>query len=71
VRLLAGSDDPFVPLGKGEELAERLGSELTVVPGGGHLISQHGYAEFRQLWEELQVVWGHSAAHDGRADVAA
>jgi uncharacterized protein len=57
VRLFAGSDDPFVPLSKGEELAEHLDAELTVVPGGGHLISQFGYTQFPQLWDALQLAW--------------
>jgi uncharacterized protein len=61
VRLFAGSDDPFVPLSKGEELAAHLGAELTVIPGGGHLISQYGYTEFQQLWDALRLTWADEA----------
>jgi uncharacterized protein len=62
VRLFAGSNDPFVPLSKGEELAARLDAELTVVPEGGHLIAQYGYTEFQQLWDALRLVWGEGSA---------
>jgi predicted alpha/beta hydrolase family esterase len=61
VLVFAGSDDPYVPLSKGSELAERLGAELTVVSAGGHLNTAAGYTEFPDLWDALQDIWKQRA----------
>jgi uncharacterized protein len=57
VLVFAGDNDPYVPLGKGTDLAERLGADLAVIPAGGHLNTSAGYTEFPQLLEAIQDRW--------------
>jgi predicted alpha/beta hydrolase family esterase len=45
----AGDDDPYVPLTCSQEVAHKLGTELEVVAGGGHLNSETGFNKFPQL----------------------
>lgn len=53
-KVIIGDDDPYVPLLKGEELAEQLGVDLTVVKNGGHLNQAAGFSEFPKLWADIQ-----------------
>ena len=46
-------DDPYVPLEKGKELAKHLGTELIVVPNGGHINSSAGFDKFQLLLDRL------------------
>ena len=48
-RCWAGDDDPYVPLARSREMADHLGAELEVVPGGGHLNTETGLTDFPQL----------------------
>ncbi|HRF28627.1 MAG TPA: alpha/beta hydrolase [Candidatus Saccharibacteria bacterium] len=48
-------DDPYVSLGNGEELAERLGVKLDFVPNSGHFNTKAGYNTFEQLLTKLRV----------------
>ena len=48
-RCWAGNDDPYVPLARSREMADRLGVELEVVPGGGHLNAETGFTAFPRL----------------------
>ncbi len=52
----AGDNDPYVALDKGVELAERLETELIVIPNGGHLNSHSGFTEFPRLLEDLTQI---------------
>jgi uncharacterized protein len=54
--VLNSDDDPYVPLAKGKLLAEKLGVELTVVPGAGHFQSQSGYETFPLLLQKIEEV---------------
>ena len=45
----AGDDDPYVPLARSQEVADKLGTELELVAGGGHLNSETGFNVFPQL----------------------
>jgi predicted alpha/beta hydrolase family esterase len=47
--VINSDDDPAVPLAKGKALARRLGAELTIVKGGGHLNRNSGYSSFPLL----------------------
>jgi len=49
-------NDPLVPLTKGEELATKLGTELIMVPEGGHLTGLTGFVAFPQLLEKIRTV---------------
>ncbi len=46
-------NDPYVPLGFGEELAGNLGAKLSVVRGAGHFNRESGYHEFKLLLDDL------------------
>ncbi len=51
---LAGDNDPYVPPEQGRHIAEKLGSELTVVPGGGHLNAEFGFSTLPQLIAQFE-----------------
>lgn len=46
-----GDNDPLVPLAEAEEIAEKLGSELVVIPNGQHLNGIAGFTEFPKMVE--------------------
>jgi len=48
-RCWAGDDDPYVPRARSREIADRLGVELEIIPGGGHLNAETGFTAFPQL----------------------
>ena len=49
----SGSDDPYVPLEYGRELASNLGIEARVIEHGGHLNAESGYSQFPELLMEI------------------
>ncbi|MBU0470382.1 MAG: alpha/beta hydrolase, partial [Nanoarchaeota archaeon] len=49
-------NDPYVPLERGEELAEKLGAELEVVMGAGHFNEKAGYTKFELLFNKIKEV---------------
>jgi len=52
---LHGSDDPLCPLEQAKWLAEKLNSEIIVVPGGSHFSEGYGgFFELPQLTEALE-----------------
>lgn len=54
---LHGDDDPHVPLDQAKRLSEKLGSDLIVVPSGGHLNRESGYVDqFPELLDELTKI---------------
>ncbi|HEU5062459.1 MAG TPA: alpha/beta fold hydrolase [Solirubrobacterales bacterium] len=57
-----GSDDPYVPRAKGEELAAFLGVPLIVIDGGGHLNTAAGFRTFEQLLDDMSPVLESGAA---------
>ena len=52
-RCWAGDDDPYVPLARSREVADRLGVPLAVVPRGGHLNDESGFRTFPQLRDAI------------------
>ncbi len=48
-RCWAGDDDPYVPLSRSQDVADRLRTPLEIVPGGGHLNSETGFDAFPGL----------------------
>lgn len=48
-----GSEDKFVPLSQGKEIAKGLGVELTIVKGAGHFSGDEGFTTFPQLYDDL------------------
>jgi predicted alpha/beta hydrolase family esterase len=54
VCVINSDNDPYVPIEKGEEVADNLGVELTVIQNGGHLNSSAGFKEFPQLLHDIR-----------------
>ena len=54
VRCYAGEDDPYVPLERSRDIADRLGAPLRVIPGGGHLNGTSDFVSFPDLWADLE-----------------
>ena len=52
-RCWAGDDDPYVPLSRSQDVADRLKAPLEIVPGGGHLNSETGFDTFPQLRDAI------------------
>ena len=55
-RCWAGDDDPYVPLARSKEVADRLQAPLEVVAGGGHLNSETGFEAFPPLRDAIVAV---------------
>lgn len=51
--LFHSNNDPFVPLKKGRELAEKLEGRLIVVENAGHFNKESGYLRFPRLLKEI------------------
>ncbi|MDR6789162.1 putative alpha/beta hydrolase family esterase [Sphingomonas sp. BE138] len=49
----AGDDDPYVPLPRSKEVADRLMVPLKVVPSGGHLNGETGFTAFLHLRDAI------------------
>lgn len=58
VHVYNSDNDPYVPLAKGQELAEKLGVDLTIVHSGGHINTAAGYRSFPLLLKDLQTLLG-------------
>lgn len=56
IKLYCGDNDPYVPLAKGQELANLLSSPLEIVENGGHLNSESGFSKFEQLLNDVDIV---------------
>ena len=57
-RCWAGNDDPYVPLSRSQEIAERLNVPLEIVPGGGHLNGETGFVTFPPLRDAILAACG-------------
>ena len=49
-------DDPYVSLGNGEQLAKKLGVELSFIPKAGHFNTPAGYTTFPDLLERVRKI---------------
>lgn len=49
-------NDPYVPLEKAKDLAEKLGSELKIIKGAGHFNEKAGYTEFQTLLKDIRKI---------------
>ncbi len=52
-RCWAGDNDPYVPLSRSQDVADRLGTPFEIVPGGGHLNSETGFDAFPRLRDAI------------------
>ncbi|MCF7834139.1 MAG: alpha/beta fold hydrolase [Candidatus Pacebacteria bacterium] len=49
-------NDPYVSLGNGEQLAKKLGVELTFIPNAGHFNKKAGYLSFPDLLTKIETI---------------
>ncbi len=49
-------NDPYLPIERGKEVADRLGVKLTVVKGAGHFNEKSGYTTFPLLLESIKRI---------------
>jgi len=54
IKVYNGDNDPYVPIDRGREIALRLGSDLTIIKGGGHINTEAGFTTFPLLLEDLR-----------------
>jgi predicted alpha/beta hydrolase family esterase len=52
--LYASDNDPYVPLGKSGELADKLGHGLKIVKNAGHFNEEAGYLQFGMLLRDIE-----------------
>lgn len=52
--VINSDNDPYVPLAKGEELAQKLKVPLTLLPGAKHINAEAGYTSFPFLLERME-----------------
>jgi predicted alpha/beta hydrolase family esterase len=57
VSVINSDSDPYVPIAKGQELADGLGVTLTVLHNAGHINTAAGYQQFPQLLLEIERLW--------------
>jgi predicted alpha/beta hydrolase family esterase len=51
-----GEEDPYVPLEKGQQLAQSLSVPMMLIPAGGHLNEESGYTSFPLLFEKISAL---------------
>jgi len=49
-------NDPYIPLKKGEELAQNLNSKLIIVKNSGHFNTKAGYVKFELLLNDIKKI---------------
>lgn len=52
--VINSDNDPYVPIEKGEELAEKLNVRLDIIKNAGHINSESGYDKFKLLLEKIK-----------------
>lgn len=58
----AGDNDPYVPLARSQEIAERLGAPLEVIARGAHLSDETGFTRFPQIRDAILSAAGVRAS---------
>jgi uncharacterized protein len=56
IRMYSSDNDPYVPLQRGLDIAARLGVQMQVVKGGGHINAEAGFLTFPQLLSDLLLL---------------
>lgn len=52
--VINSDNDPYVPIEKGKELAEKLNVKLTIIKNAGHINSESGCDKFQFLFEKIK-----------------
>lgn len=53
-KIYNSDNDPYVPLQKGVELAEKLGVPLNIIKNAGHINSESGFREFPPILADIR-----------------
>lgn len=56
IKVYQSTNDEYVPMEIGQEIAHSLGVQLTVVKNAGHFCDRHGYKEFPQLLDDVEAI---------------
>lgn len=51
----AGDNDPYVPLARSQEVADRLQTRLNIVPASGHLNAESGFVTFPAIRDAIRA----------------
>ena len=51
--IISSDNDPYVPLAKGKELANKLDSNLILIKNAGHINSDSGFIKFDFLLDKI------------------
>lgn len=54
VKVYNSDTDPYVPLKKGQELAQLLKAPLIIIRNGGHINTAAGFTEFPELLSDIK-----------------
>ncbi|NQZ84287.1 MAG: serine hydrolase family protein [Nanoarchaeales archaeon] len=54
--VINSKDDPYVPLSKGVELAEKLGVDLIKLDNSGHINSEFGFDKFEFILKYIDIL---------------
>ena len=49
-------NDPYISLGNGELISEKLGVKLTFIPNAGHFNKDAGYTKFNKLFDTIKSI---------------
>jgi predicted alpha/beta hydrolase family esterase len=55
INLICSDDDPYVPLYKSQELAQKLDVELTLLPGTKHINEESSFTSFPFLCKKIKA----------------
>lgn len=56
VSVYHSDNDPYVSLGNGEELAKKLGVDLTFIANVGHFNTEAGYTKFDKILQDINAL---------------
>lgn len=52
--IYSSDNDPYVPMQKGKEIADKIDAKFNVIHNGGHINTAGGYAKFDQLLKDIK-----------------
>ena len=54
--VLAGDNDPYVPVEQTKFIAEKLGADFKLIKNGGHLNASAGFLKFEEVLREIVLL---------------
>ncbi|MCZ2121419.1 MAG: alpha/beta hydrolase [Anaerolineales bacterium] len=52
--IYSSDNDPYVPMQRGKEIADKIDAKFNVIHNGGHINTAGGYSKFDQLLEDIK-----------------